>query len=268
MRRVLFVAVMAALLVLLLLLKSGYWRAERKTPGRSAEPRGTVPQSPPASHRQPTQLPDPVDLGTVDLDRDVHGIVLEKDGGAIAACQQTVEWLKRFPDHRGIQVSVNISEKQLVSPELLPELDRIVEETGVKPASVGLELKVSLLVDAPESMAVLWQLRKRGFRLQIDNFGTGYTSLRELYRSPVETLKIDRSFIARMKPGGEDAEVVRAIAALGDGLGLAVVAEGVETSDQLAQVRELGLPLAQGYLFSRPLPSGEATALIAEDPKW
>ncbi len=184
------------------------------------------------------------------------------------ACGQIDHWQRQFPQHDGLQVSVNVSVKQILAPDFVEEIGGIAEKVRVKPASVTLEIPESLLVDYSESPAILWQLRKRGFRIQIDNFGTGHSSLRELYRSPVESLKIDRSFIARMKPGGEDVEVVRAAGALGIGLGLAVVAEGVETSQQLEQVRALGMTHAQGFLLSRPLPAEEITNLIAGDPRW
>ncbi len=184
------------------------------------------------------------------------------------ACHQTVKWQKLFPQHDGIQVTVNVSIKQILAPDFVQESTEIAAEAQIKPASIGLEIPESLLADHPESAAILWQLRKQGFRIQIDDYGTGHSSLRELYRSPVDTLKVDRSFVARMKPGGEDLEVVRAAAALGNGLGLAVVAEGVETSKQLAQVRELGLTHAQGFLIAKPQPAEEVVNLIAEDRRW
>ncbi len=184
------------------------------------------------------------------------------------ACRQVDEWQRQFPQHDGMQIAVNVSIKQILAPNFTDEIGTIAREAGVKPASVAIEVPESLLVDYPESPALLWQLRKQGFRIQIDNFGTGHTSLRKLYRSPVETLKIDRSFIARMKPGGEDVEVVRAAGALGTALGQAVVAEGVETAEQLEQVRKLGLTHAQGFFLSRPLPAEEITDLIAEDRRW
>ncbi len=182
--------------------------------------------------------------------------------------RQIVEWRRRFPQVAGLRVSINISGKQLTAPDFLSDLQTITEKTGAPPNAVAFELKESLLVDAPESMAVLWQLRRRGFRILIDSFGSGYTSLQELYRSPIDTLKIDRSFVARMKTGGRDIEVVSAAFALGDRLGLEVIAEGVETPAQLEQLRQLGLTQAQGFLFSQPLPSEEASALIERAPKW
>ncbi len=183
------------------------------------------------------------------------------------ACRQVVAW-QRGSERPGLRVTVNVSSGQLTSPDFLPELDDVVAETGVEPDSIALELKEQALVDAEGSIALLWKLRRRGLHLYLDDFGTGYTSLRELYRSPIEALKIDRSFIARMKPGGADVEAVRAAAAFAAGLGLEVVAEGIETAHQLKLARELGATHAQGYFFSHPLPADEATALIDDNPQW
>lgn len=183
------------------------------------------------------------------------------------ACSQTVVWREQRSD-APVTVNVNTSGKQLTAPDFVDNLSRITRETGARPADVALEVKESLLVDTPRSMVTLWQLRKRGFRVQIDAFGTGYTSLRELYRSPIEALKIDRSFVARMKPGGEDTEIVGAAAGIGSSLGMAMVAEGVETAEHLARVRRLGFGLAQGYFFAPPLPAEEATKLLLADRRW
>lgn len=183
------------------------------------------------------------------------------------ACRQATDWQQRFP-RLGLRIGVNLSPKQLLSSEFIPDLDNIFKEGNAQPSGFAFEIHESVLVDTPEAMAVLWQLRKRGFRIHIDDFGTGYTALKELYRSPIDTLKVDRSFVARMKPGGEDAEIVKAAVGLASGLGLDVVAEGVEIASHLQQVRDLGLTHAQGFLFSRALPSDEASALIAQDPKW
>ena len=184
------------------------------------------------------------------------------------AFAQIVVWARRFADRDGLVLSVNLSEEQLADDGFFADLDARVAATGVRPAAIAFEVREGLLVDAPESLPRLWQLRRRGFRVHLDDFGTGYTSLRELYRSPVDALKIDRSFVTRMKPGGEDTEVVRAASALGAGLGLRVVAQGIETKSQLEWSRRLGPTHAQGFLFSQPLPSEEAAALLAEDPMW
>ncbi|MEM7352212.1 MAG: EAL domain-containing protein [Acidobacteriota bacterium] len=185
----------------------------------------------------------------------------------LQACRQIVPW-RQLPEQAALRVNINISGQQLVAPGFIDELVAVTQQAGTPPSAIALEVKESLLVDAPESMALLWQVRRRGFSIQIDGFGTGYTSLRELSRSPIDTLKIDRSFVARMKPGRQDAEVVRAAAALGTSFGMDVVAEGVETTSQLAQVRQLGASQAQGYLFSRALPAAEAAALLAANRRW
>ncbi len=183
------------------------------------------------------------------------------------ACLQAVAWRTASP--RGpSRINVNVSGRQLEAPGFVQDLGNIAKEVGADPSAIALEVKESLLVDAPESMATLWQLRRHGFRVQIDGFGAGYTSLRELYRSPIEALKIDRAFVARMKPGGEDTEVVGAVAGIGTNLGMAVVAEGVETADQLAQVRDLDFDQAQGYYFSPALTAEDATALLTAGRRW
>ncbi|MEM7582701.1 MAG: EAL domain-containing protein [Acidobacteriota bacterium] len=184
------------------------------------------------------------------------------------AFQQVAAWRQQFPEHAALRISINISAKQLASPDFLTDLEATARESAAHPSAIAFELKESLLVDAPESMAILWQLRRQGYKILIDSFGRGYTSLQELYRSPIDTLKIDRTFVARMKPGGRDIEVVSAVSALGERLGLEVVAEGVETVEQLEQLRKLGLTQAQGFFFSEPLPSDRATDLLAQAPSW
>ncbi len=183
------------------------------------------------------------------------------------ACRQLVAWQARFPASDALQTSVNLAFEELADPFFLEELDRIVAETGVQPTALSLELteEVTAAEDAEE---VLWELDRRGFRLAIDDFGTGLTSLDALHRLPIASVKIDRSFVELMRPGGTEAEVVRAAAALGASLGLGVVAEGVESREQLERLRALGVAFAQGYLFSPPLPAAEAELLIAEDRRW
>ena len=179
------------------------------------------------------------------------------------ACRQIIEW-QRSSGREHIRIGINLSESQLLSPEFLDDVEAVFAETGARPDTLVFEVQESLLVDTPESIARLWQLRRRGCRLQLDDFGTGHTSLGELYRSPIEALKVDRSLISRMP---RDVELVRAASSLGAHLGLTVIAEGVETEAQSAQVRELGITHAQGFRFSRPLASEAATALLAEEPR-
>jgi EAL domain-containing protein (putative c-di-GMP-specific phosphodiesterase class I) len=115
---------------------------------------------------------------------------------------------------------------------------------------------------------MLLQLKSMGIELSLDDFGTGYSSLSYLHRFPLDTLKIDRAFVNRMTHGPRDAEFVRTIRSLAHHLGMGVVAEGIETAEQLAQLRQLNCEYGQGYFFSRPLPASAAEALVARQPQW
>ena len=183
------------------------------------------------------------------------------------AARQVVDWQNRIPEVDCL-VNVNLSAEEIVHPDFLKEIDAICKETSVHPATLGFELTEALMMSEKETSDTLWELHKRGFRLYVDAFGTGQASLSALSRFPVDALKIDRSFVAKMTPSGEHVEIVRAIAALGETLGISVVAEGVETRDQLAQVIRLELNCAQGNLFHKPLPSAKAEKLLTFGPLW
>jgi EAL domain-containing protein (putative c-di-GMP-specific phosphodiesterase class I) len=139
----------------------------------------------------------------------------------------------------------------------------------VEPSALRLEITESLLIEhtAPTT-AMLARLKAAGVGLCMDDFGTGYSSLSYLHRFPLDTLKIDRSFVMRVGGGGDAEPIVRTIAALAHNLGLAVVAEGVETAEQLEELRGLRCEYAQGYLFSRPLDAADADRLLEDDPHW
>jgi EAL domain-containing protein (putative c-di-GMP-specific phosphodiesterase class I) len=122
--------------------------------------------------------------------------------------------------------------------------------------------------DGEAAAAMLSQLRELGIELCIDDFGTGYSSLSYLHKFPINILKVDRSFVSRVGERGENLEIVRAIVMLARSLGMEVVAEGVETAVQLAQMRAIGCEYGQGYFFSKPLDSEAATALLRRWPKW
>ncbi|MEM6454417.1 MAG: EAL domain-containing protein [Acidobacteriota bacterium] len=184
-------------------------------------------------------------------------------------CRQLARWQERFPDSDCLVISINLSVREISHPDFLDGVRASIDELDANPASIGLEITESLMMEAAETIQdTLWQLRHMGFRLSIDDFGTGYSSLASLHSFPINTLKIDRSFIQRMKPGGENLASVRTIAALGTSLGMSVIAEGVETEALLDQLRQLGIPYGQGYHFARPLPADEAGTLIERDPTW
>jgi len=152
-------------------------------------------------------------------------------------------------------VSVNLSPRQLQQPDLVESVARVLRETGADPAALVLEITESALLDDSEAtLAALTGLHNLGLRLAIDDFGTGYSALSYLQRFPISVLKIDRSFIQGMARSGERSALVRAILALGQALGLNVVAEGIETNEQREQLQALGCDLGQGYLFARPVP--------------
>ena len=184
------------------------------------------------------------------------------------ACRQLRRWRDRFPGRR-VTVGVNLSARQFTRPELVDRVREILERAGVEPGALRLEITESLLIEHTDpTAAMLARLKEVGVGLCMDDFGTGYSSLGYLHRFPLDTLKIDRSFVARMGAGGDAEPIVRTIAALAHNLGLKVVAEGVETAEQLEELRELRCEYAQGYLFSRPLDAADAGRMLADDPRW
>ncbi len=185
------------------------------------------------------------------------------------ACRQLSEWQLAFPDSDCLVLHVNFTLREINQPDFLAELDDIVHRTAVTPSSLALEIQEAMLSELSEPIVeTFWQIHRRGFRLLIDDFASGSSSLTALARLPIDALKIGRPFIDHMRPGGEHLEVVRAAYALGESLGIHLVAEEVETADQHQRLRELGFGFAQGYYFSRPMPAAEMSKLIGEDPKW
>jgi len=181
------------------------------------------------------------------------------------SCRQVREWQLRLGLPR-LQVSVNLSARQFREHDLVHSIRTILAETELPPASLILEITESGLMQRTDgTISTLAELRALGAHLAIDDFGTGYSSLSYLERFPVDSLKIDRSFIAGMSASGERPAIARAIVELGRSLGLKVVAEGIEEPDQAAWLVSLGCPLGQGYLFSRPLGVNATEAFLAAD---
>ncbi len=185
-----------------------------------------------------------------------------------SACYQMRVWQERFPTTPPLTISVNLSSKQFLQPNLIEQIDKVLQETGLSACSLRLEVTESAIMENTETAAtMLLQLRNLGIEIYIDDFGTGYSSLSYLQRFPVNALKIDRSFVSHMGVDGEDSEIVQTIIMLAHKLGIDVIAEGVETQEQLAQLRELccSQAQAQGYLFSKPLNSQATESLIAKN---
>jgi EAL domain-containing protein (putative c-di-GMP-specific phosphodiesterase class I) len=146
---------------------------------------------------------------------------------------------------------------------------RSVSRFGIAPGGLHFEITESVILEHAEpAQSILARLRNLGVSLCMDDFGTGYSSLGYLHRFPIDELKIDRSFVARMEYDSRNEQLVQAIVGLARNLGVKVVAEGVESREQLATLREMGCDLAQGFLFSEPLPRDEAEALLRADPVW
>ena len=183
------------------------------------------------------------------------------------ACAQLARW--QTETQISLSMSVNLSGKQFSQPDLIELIEKIITESGIAPGSLKLEITESAIMeDAQIVTSRLLQLRKLGVRLGLDDFGTGYSSLSYLHRFPLDTLKIDRSFVARLLEDGENREIVRTIVTLGKNLGMDVVAEGVEEAQQLSDLRGLDCQHGQGYFFARPLPADEAIRVLREKPQW
>jgi len=172
------------------------------------------------------------------------------------ACRQAVQWHREMPDDPPISVAVNVSAKQILQPDFVDVVARILEESGLDARHLVLEITESQLTDdVGISVENLRALRDLGIRLAIDDFGTGYSSLARLRAFPVDELKIDRSFISALDASNEDAPLVAAVIAMGHSLGLDVIGEGVESAHQLEFLREHGCDRVQGYLLGRPAPA-------------
>ena len=171
------------------------------------------------------------------------------------ACLQLRRWQKLFPSSP-LTISANVTAKQFSQPDLAAQIAEILQQTGVDPGSVDLEITENVAMrDVERSQVALSELKSLGVRLSIDDFGTGYSSLSRLHGFPVDTLKIDRRFVSTMISDPETHEIVRIIVILAHNLGLSVVAEGIETQQQMELLQQLGCEVGQGYLFSRPAPA-------------
>ncbi|BBD09191.1 EAL domain-containing protein [Desulfovibrio ferrophilus] len=180
------------------------------------------------------------------------------------ACKTMAGWLQEHPDRPQMQMSVNLSCRQFEQVILVEQISCILEETGLPAANLKLEITESAIMqDAEGALSILRRLKSLGIKLSIDDFGTGYSSLSYLQRFPVDTLKVDRSFISEMGLNGENIAIVRAVVVLAQSMGLDVVAEGVELPEQLAQLRALECQYVQGFYFSKPLDTADARMFIA-----
>jgi PAS domain S-box-containing protein len=180
------------------------------------------------------------------------------------ACRQTAVWQAQLGSSAVPPISVNLSRKQLALHNLPEKLREIAVETGIDPAAIHLEVTESaVMADAGHAVKTLTQIKQLGFRVYLDDFGTGYSSLSSLHQFPIDVLKIDRSFVANLARGSEFIALVGAIVMLAQNLKISVIAEGVETPEQVELLKKLGCQNAQGYFFSRPMPAGQLAGYLA-----
>jgi EAL domain-containing protein (putative c-di-GMP-specific phosphodiesterase class I) len=185
------------------------------------------------------------------------------------ACRQMSNWRASSDDNRDLIISVNLSAKQFLQQNLVEDINKLLLELRLAPEALKLEITEStVMADPSGAVEMLQQIKALGIRLAIDDFGTGYSSLSYLHRFPLDTLKIDRSFISEIREDGEGMEIARTILPMAVNLQLDVVAEGVETIEQVALLRKLHCKYGQGYYFSRPLSAERTTALLEGEPTW
>ena len=203
-----------------------------------------------------------------------HFIPLAEDTGLIIpigkqildiACQQLRQLKREFPKAQGVKVSINLACKQLKDDDFVAAIDQALLQANLPGDSLRLEITETTLMDSSEAMVeILRQLRQRGIEISLDDFGTGYSSLSYLPRLPLDTLKIDQSFVRAMNHETEDLEIVRTIIALAHNLKMNVIAEGIELASHVQKLTTLGCDLGQGYFFSKPMHFDDLRTLFAD----
>jgi diguanylate cyclase (GGDEF)-like protein/PAS domain S-box-containing protein len=184
------------------------------------------------------------------------------------ACRQLAAWQARVPAAARVSVSVNLSVRQFSQADLVEQVRAALAESGIAPHLLRLEVTESVVVDNVDAAAAtLGRLKGLGARIYLDDFGTGYSSLSSLHRLPIDALKVDRSFVSRIGEAGGD-QMVRTVSTIARTLDLAVVAEGIETPEQLAVLRSAGCEYAQGFLFAHPLEPDAFVELLSSAPRW
>lgn len=196
------------------------------------------------------------------------GLITALDYWALStACDQMAQWQARFPQAAQLKISVNLSTQDLRQADLFDQVDQVLSQTKLARNALTLEITESMLIeDAEATIALLDRLQARGVQISIDDFGTGYSSLAYLYRLPVNSLKIDRSFVQAVQPGQPNHQIIETILTLSAQLELDVIAEGSETAQQVRDLQQLACQYAQGNFFSPALSSADLTALLAANP--
>jgi diguanylate cyclase (GGDEF)-like protein/PAS domain S-box-containing protein len=179
------------------------------------------------------------------------------------ACRQLSRWQQQFPNTESLVMNINLCARELEQKDLIPQIKAILQETGLKPECLKLEITESgLMHNAEAAVETVKKLREIGVFVSIDDFGTGYSSLSYLHRLPIETLKVDRSFINRIEAQDEHSDIIQTIVKLAASLGMEVVAEGVENEQQLNFLKDMNCEFGQGFYYSEPLDSLAAAGLL------
>jgi EAL domain-containing protein (putative c-di-GMP-specific phosphodiesterase class I) len=201
---------------------------------------------------------------------DTAGLVYSTDHWVLqTACTQAVEWQNKFPSTPPLFISVNLSAKNIKHPNLVENINRVLQVTKLDPGNLHLEITENVSTPDDESaIDVLRKLRTIGIRISLDDFGTGYSALNYLARMPIDILKIDRSFIQMIGKNEESQKVIEMIKTLASHLGLIVIAEGVETADQANYLRSINCEFVQGFLYAKPLDSKSVAQKLESDPQW
>jgi EAL domain-containing protein (putative c-di-GMP-specific phosphodiesterase class I) len=182
------------------------------------------------------------------------------------ACAQNMAWQRR--GLRPVSMAVNLSPRQFIDQDLLQNIDAALVASGMSPALLQLEVTESMMMrDVSRAIKVLDAIQSRGIRIAIDDFGTGYSSMSLMKQFPIDTIKIDRSFVRDLPDDTEDQAIAQAIISMGRALGMTIVAEGVETVEQETFLRAHGCDEMQGFLFSRPLPPDQLADLLRPTPR-
>jgi len=180
------------------------------------------------------------------------------------ACRAARMLQESLPGAQDLSISVNVSPRQFAQPDLAAQIRTVIEEVGIDPHRLRLEITESAMIgDMDRVAAVLRELKEIGVRVSIDDFGTGYSSLSYLHSLPLDVLKIDRSFVSAMAHNGESLQIVRTIMSLAHNLGMDVIAEGPEDAEQVSQLRSIGCEYGQGFYFSKPIDLTAAMAFLA-----
>lgn len=185
------------------------------------------------------------------------------------ACRQLSFWHKKGLADSSLTISVNLSARQFNQSDLIEQIDQVLAETQLNPQCLKLEITESAIMENTQAAAnILQQLRERQIQLSLDDFGIGYSSLSYLHSFPVNTIKVDKSFVGRLDDNEKILGLVPAIMCIAKTMGMSVIAEGIETAEQLKHLRDLQCDYSQGYLFSRPLEAEQVIKLIGTSPRW